>query len=169
MRPARPDDAPAIASVHVRTWQTAYRGQLPDAFLDGLSADLELRTSFWQRWIASEAAARGQSVLVAEDGGEVAGFATFGPSQDDPSLVELYAIYVDPDRWDRGHGRALIGSAVRGLRDGGFYEAILWVLETNGRARRFYEIAGWVTDGGTKIDMRGDVELREVRYRRSPL
>lgn len=45
--------------------------------------------------------------------------------------------------------------------------ATLWVLETNERARRFYEIAGWLPDGATKTEMRGSVELREVRYHAS--
>jgi hypothetical protein len=56
---------------------------------------------------------------------------------------------------------------MRGLAEGGFTAATLWVLGTNVRARRFYEIAGWVADGAVKTDHRGDVELREVRYRRT--
>ena len=42
---------------------------------------------------------------------------------------------------------------------------MLWVLKTNERARRFYEIAGWKTDGQTKTEERGRVVLNEVRYR----
>lgn len=108
--------------------------------------------------------------LVAQDDERVVGFVTFGPSEertDDPVVGEVYTIYVDPSHWDRGFGRALFDAAVRGLREAGFSAATLWVLETNARARRFYEIAGWVADGGKKTDHRGDVELREVRYRRA--
>ncbi len=36
LRPAEPADAMAVARVHVRSWQAAYRGLLPDAYLDGL-------------------------------------------------------------------------------------------------------------------------------------
>lgn len=57
-------------------------------------------------------------------------------------------------------------AAERGLADAGFAEAYLWVLGSNARARRFYEIGGWAADGGTKVERRGEVELREVRYRR---
>ena len=56
---------------------------------------------------------------------------------------------------------------MRGLTETGFSAATLWVLETNARARRFYESAGWAADGATKTDRRGDIELREVRYRRA--
>jgi RimJ/RimL family protein N-acetyltransferase len=41
----------------------------------------------------------------------------------------------------------------------------LWVLEDNPRARRFYEAAGWSTDGRTKEDEFLDTRVREVRYR----
>jgi ribosomal protein S18 acetylase RimI-like enzyme len=168
IRPAEPRDAAAIATCHVRTWQVAYRDQLPDDFLDALSSTIEQRTQFWDRVIRA-GPGRGQHQMVAVDDGAVVGFVTFGPP-DEPSIPgagELYAIYLDPTHWGRGYGRALMHVAERGLADAGFSEAYLWVLETNTRARRFYEIAGWVADGGRKTEHRGDVELREVRYRRS--
>jgi hypothetical protein len=39
LRPAVPGDSLAVARIHVRAWQTAYRGLLPDAYLDGLRAE----------------------------------------------------------------------------------------------------------------------------------
>jgi GNAT superfamily N-acetyltransferase len=167
IRQAEPRDAEAIARCHVHTWQVAYRGQLPDTLLDGLSSEIERRTAFWHR-VIGEREARRQHQLVAVDGDRVVGFATYGRNEqgDDPSVGELYAIYLDPRYWGRGYGRALFSSAERGLREDGYRAAVLWVLETNARARRFYEIAGWQPDGGRKTDHRGSVELREVRYRR---
>jgi hypothetical protein len=51
------------------------------------------------------------------------------------------------------------------LRGRGFRTATLWVLETNERTRRFYEIAGWKPDGTTASE-RVDREMRStVRYR----
>lgn len=170
IRAASPSDAPEIARVHIATWQIAYRGQLPSAFLESLSAQLERRTTFWERWVGSVASDRGQTALVIEVEGRVAGFVTFGPEEadpPDPRIGEVYAIYLDPRYWNLGYGRALLQAAVDGLRDGGYQEATLWVLQTNARSRRFYEIAGWLPDNGLKVDMRGDVALREVRYRRT--
>ena len=170
IRPAQPRDAPEIARIHVRTWQAAYRGQLPDAYLKSLDEEIDQRTAWWERVIAG-AAARRQRQLLASDGDRIVGFVTFGPSdgEPDPKVGEVYAIYVDPDAWDRGFGRDLFAAAVRGLADGGFAAATLWVLETNARARRFYEAAGWVADGATKVERRRDIELHEVRYRSGPL
>jgi len=102
----------------------------------------------------------------------VVGFVTFGSSEDepvDPQVGQVYAIYVDPGHWDHGYGRELFAAAERGLTDAGFDVATLWVLDSNARARRFYEAAGWVTDGASKTERRGDVELHEVRYRSAPL
>lgn len=171
IRPAQARDAAEIARIHVRTWQAAYRGQLPDLFLGSLDAELDQRTARWEGFIAS-AATRRQRQLVAQDGDRVVGFVTFGPSEDepvDPEVGQIYAIYVDSSYWDRGFGRELFAAAVHGLTDAGFGAATLWVLEANARARRFYEAAGWVTDGAMKTERRGDVELHEVRYRSGQL
>ena len=164
IREAEPKDAEAIAEVHIRSWQAAYRGQLTDEYLDGLSVDerleqhrrsLEHPRAEWRTW-------------VADDEGDVTGFAVTGPSEDadaDPSTGEVYAIYLEPDRMGTGLGRELFEHAVGDLRDRGFSAVTLWVLETNERARRFYEVAGWRADG-TETNERVDCEMRPtVRYR----
>ena len=91
-----------------------------------------------------------------------------GPSEDADAgerTGELYAIYLDPDRIGTGPGRRLSEHAVEDLRSRGFDTATLWVLETNERARRFYEAAGWTHDG-TITSERVDCEMRPtVRYR----
>lgn len=167
IRLATPDDAPAIARVHIRSWQQAYRGQLPDSFLEALDASLERRTTNWAAQIEASERSR-QQVLVAERDGALLGFAACGPAQGTPpdlQLGEVYSIYLDPNEWSRGYGRPLLQAATDRLRRAGFTEAILWVLDTNQRARRFYDRAGWKPDGQTKKDERGPVVLNEVRYR----
>jgi ribosomal protein S18 acetylase RimI-like enzyme len=93
------------------------------------------------------------------------GFVSIGPSRDEEGIGELYAIYVDPDEWSRGAGRALIARAERRLAEE-YTEATLWVLEDNPRARRFYEAAGWQTDGARQTVVRLGVSPPEVRYRK---
>ena len=156
-------DAEAIAEVHIATWMVAYRGQLPDAFLASLAEGRTRRVAAWRAALESEE----QRVFVAERDGRVVGFAHVGRSRDpDPTGPgEVYAIYVHPDAWDTGTGRDLMRAGLRELRQLGYREAMLWVLATNERARRFYESCGWRPDGADKIDRRGDVALHEVRYR----
>lgn len=165
VRPARPGDEHAIAEVHVRTWQTAYRGQVPDAFLEGLS--VEHRTSAWSR-IISESAPPASGAFVLQDHGEVLGFAHIAPSRDEDAgekVGELTAIYVSRECWGSAGSDLLLERAIAGFREAGFSEATLWVLDTNVRARRFYASAGWAPDGTTKVDKRDGFELHEVRYR----
>jgi ribosomal protein S18 acetylase RimI-like enzyme len=164
LRRAHESDARAVAEVHVRTWQQAYRDLLPTAYLNSLS--VEARERFWASELSVLPADR--SLWLAEASGEVVGFASVGPSSDEvtsPSTGEIYAIYVLPECWDRGVGRSLLAHAMRDLVEHGYDTATLWVLESNERARRFYEQAGWRTDGARKLDRIGDQEVSEVRYR----
>ena len=164
IREAVPADARAIAEIHVRSWQAAYRGQLTDDFLDALAVEDRLD----QHRRSLEEPRAGWTTWVVEEGAGPVGFAVTGPSEDADAgerTAEVYAIYLDPERLGTGTGRRLFEHAVEDLRSRGFRTATLWVLETNVRARRFYEAAGWANDG-TVTSERVDCEMRPtVRYR----
>ena len=159
IRPASPDDAPAIETIRVRGWQTAYRHVFPAADLDALPIDPER----WRSRILVPPP--GWTTIVCEDDGHVVGFASTGPSRDEEELGELYAIYVEPEAWSTGAGRALMIEAETTLAHE-YGAALLWVLEDNPRARNFYERAGWAPDGVTKAEERFGVRAAEVRYRK---
>ncbi|HEX9124005.1 MAG TPA: GNAT family N-acetyltransferase [Actinomycetota bacterium] len=164
IREAVPDDARAIAEVHVRSWQHAYRGQLSDDYLDGLRVEDRLE----QHRHALERPPPEYRMWVAEEQGRTLGFACTGRSEDadaDDRTAEFYAIYLHPEHVGTGLGRSLFEYALADLRERGFRVATLWVLQTNERARRFYETAGWFTDGRTTAE-RVDCEMRPtIRYR----
>ena len=162
VRPATVADAPAMGRLVVRAWQAAYRGLMPDAYLDGLRT--EDRAAYWDGVLRRED--RRGVVLVAERDGEVVGFAAAGPSPDPEGAGELFAINLDPDHWGTGAGRALLEAVQAELDRMGFAESVLWVLPGNARARRFYEIAGWVADGTERTADVFGVTVPEVRYRR---
>jgi len=134
----------------VASWQAAYAGLLPDDFLARLSA--EERAASWARRIREGV---GQ-VLVIEEDGVVAGFAAFAPSQ-------LYALYLLPEFWGRGLGRALHDRVVEAMSGD---SAILWVLATNERAKAFYLRQGWLDDGETATETLEGVTLDVVRFSR---
>jgi GNAT superfamily N-acetyltransferase len=164
-RPATPEDAAAIGRVHVESWQAAYAHVFPPERLAELSPGARAR--WWSSQLTDPP--KRTRILIDDDSERAVGFASAGPSRDadtDPARVgELYSIYVLPERWGSGVGRGLIGAAVGALDELGFEEAILWVLEDNPRARRFYEAAGWRLDGATKKDMFLGVGVTELRYR----
>ena len=139
IRDAAPADARAIASVHIDTWRSTYRGHFPDALLDGL--DLE-------RWAAQRErrlreAAADEVNLVAERDGEVIGFAMAGPARaTDPGMGEVYAIYVRDGAQRSGAGTALLAEAARRLDALGLRGLLIWVLRENAKGRAFYERMG---------------------------
>ncbi|WP_137992340.1 GNAT family N-acetyltransferase [Streptomyces vilmorinianum] len=167
IREALPADAAAIAAVHVRSWQAAYRDLLPGPYLDGL--DVEERTAVWA---ARLGAPERPAVLVAQEpGGRVTGFCCFRawPSDGDldPATTgEIAALYALPEVWGTGVGRGLLAASVEALAAAGFREAALWVLADNDRGRRFYEAAGWRADGTVVQDTTAGRTLDELRYRR---
>jgi GNAT superfamily N-acetyltransferase len=105
--------------------------------------------------------------LVAARGDEILGFAILGPegSGEGHDIGELFLLYVLPDAWGTGVGRLLMAETLTRLRREGFVEAVLWVIDANPRARRFYELAGWHQDGGLKEEEWLGTTIREVRYR----
>jgi L-amino acid N-acyltransferase YncA len=164
IRKATVDDASGIASVHVRSWQIAYRGHMPDEFLDGL--DVEKRANMWRQLTQDP----GKIIFIAEDAaGNIVGFSALGPSRDseaNPSTAEVSAIYVHPEKWEKGIGRALLSASLGEVRKREFDQLTLWVLEANQRARSFYERFGFTQDGATKDDDHWkNFVVREVRYR----
>lgn len=139
---------------------------MPDEYLRRLNEQLESRVAFWRRLLGSDPAR--SAVWVACEGSAVVGFASTGPSvaSDAPaSEAQLYSIYLLEHAAGKGVGHQLMTAAANELRRQGFSAWMLWVLESNQRARRFYEREGWVTDGGRQVDSSPGFDLVEVRYR----
>lgn len=151
------EDAEAIARLHVRSWQRAYDGIIPADYLDSLSATIDRRAAWWVEHIYQDTVVH----VAAPD--EVVGFVNTGVSEDGKH-AELFAIYVDPDHWGEGHGKALFQRGVDHLRTLDFETGILWVLEHNKRARRFYEDRGWTESKRSAILNIGGEDVTEVRY-----
>jgi GNAT superfamily N-acetyltransferase len=155
IRAGTPEDAEAVARVHVETWRVAYDHVFPREELERMATErVDRRAEMHRR----------SPPIVAEADGEIIGFVSVGPANDEDADGELYAIYVLPAHWGTGVGRDLIQTAEDRLRELGHEDAILWVLEDNPRARRFYEAAGWLHDGNRRpIEVFG-IEVPEVRY-----
>lgn len=160
VRQAKVEDAAGIAEVHVKGWQSAYRGQISDSYLDSLSI-----TEGWKDQIKSSE--KGSFILVAINNNKVVGWCTGGKSKDEDSTQdtgEIYAIYVHPNFIGKGAGSKLMESGLNLLRKDGYKRATLWVLDTNEKTRKWYEDKGWKVEGKTKIDKRDDFDLHEIRY-----
>lgn len=153
VRDAMPIDALGIARVHVQAWKEAYAHLLPAAYLDARSVDAYAER--WRTIIADPVT----DVLVAEQDGEVVGWASAGPGResDAPRARELEGIYVLASTYGSGIGQALLDHAV------GEEPAFLWIAEHNPRAEAFYRRNGFLRDGTAKREHLGPHTLEAVR------
>ncbi len=154
-------DAAGIARVRAESWVDAYRGIVPDEFLDAI--DLGEWRERQRRHMTQQP--DDLVTLVAETQGLVVGWAVGGPNRDTAFdyAGELYAIYLLPEYQRRGIGRKLTGAVAGWLVDQGWNSMILWVLEQNHPARRFYEALGGLHCGEQHTNI-GGACLPEVAY-----
>lgn len=157
VRSGRVDDVPAIARVHVKSWQETYRGLMPDQVLDNPDF-ITAREKFWTAALTDERFAQSR-VAVALHDDSVIGIAMSGPPQDeDPSWsAQLYVIYVLAANLGSGAGPALLDAVIDSQEP-----AALWVADPNPRAQAFYLKHGFLPDGASKVED-GVREIRMVR------
>ena len=180
IRSASASDAAQIGAVMRASWQAAYQGIIASEVIDRVTAPdggARVRQSFrtrpWQRTLVAV------EKRDAADG--IVGYALFGPEQDvlgapwphplspegqQGQVAELYALYVHPDWWSTGAGRALMGGVLDAVSAARYSSVRLWVLRDNSRARRFYERAGFAPDGARHV-LEGLGGVTEIRYRRA--
>jgi ribosomal protein S18 acetylase RimI-like enzyme len=164
IRPAQVDDAPALGRIHVDSWRAAYGELVPESTLQGFTYE-------WREETFRESLATGvEETYVVRVEGQVVGFLTLGaardPDLDTARTGEIWGIYLAPDHWRKGIGTRLAEEAERMLKSRGYEEAVLWVLEGNQQARRFYEAMGFALDGES-MEIDWGTPLKAVRYRKA--
>ena len=161
MRPARPEDAPAIARVQATTWRMAYRAVLPAAVLDDWDDDAVAAS--WRSAVAAPPSSA-HLVLVAVERDEVVGFAAVAPVAAEPDSAELGPLLVEP-RWGRrGHGSRLLAAVADLAAADGRSRLQVWLLESDRASAAFFESAGWAADGWARTLETGGTPLRALRW-----
>ncbi|HET7502109.1 MAG TPA: GNAT family N-acetyltransferase [Kofleriaceae bacterium] len=143
IRTARPADAEGIARAHAASWRTSYRGVLPDAALDRF--EVRERAASWRSVLAD----RSVLTLVAYDVThlDIVGFCDAGPSRSSfrgmPGHAgEVYRMYIEHHAKRYGLGREMFEQVTDWLRGRDLRSLVIWVLDNNHHARRFYEAMG---------------------------
>lgn len=163
LRDGRGGDAKAIEAVHYASREAVYRGRVADWPPAG--PDRTGRVERWREWLSDPDIVS----VVGEVAGEIVGFCTVRSSDDDDAdatiVAEMPTLYVHPDSWHRGYGRALCSEGLKRAAEHGFHVLMLWVLEMNTQARDFYSAFGFTLEEATKVD-EGSIEgLVACRYR----
>ena len=178
IRIATPDDAHALAVMHIASWRETYLGLLPDKMLSALS--VEARAVAWTKIMQEPAGST--VVFLAEHEKSIVGFGSCGAQRTESLKAkgydgEISAVYVLREFQKRKIGTRLLHAMSADLMRRGCSAAALWVLRDNLRARRFYEHFGAkviaeredVRDGTTLIELAyGWPDLKELERRLTP-
>lgn len=154
------DDRMAISRIYEESWKCAYKGMIPQDYLDSITEG---------RWV-SGFDNPGWKTLVCMDGDRAVGTSSFCKSRFERfcDWGEVVSIYFLPDYMGKGYGKILMQCVVSELKKQGYKDIFLWVLEENMRARHFYEQIGFSPTDDFLNDNIGGKALREIRYIYNP-
>ncbi len=157
-RPARGSDAEALVGVFRESWCFAYQGIIPHLQLNCI---IDRRNRDWWKCQVRQSA---NGILVAEVGGRVVGYANYGVARGRSSeRGEIYELYLTPDYHGMGLGEGLFEASRAMLDQRGLQGLIVWVLEANSMATRFYwGRGGWPTH--SKVHRIGGVRLDKIGF-----
>lgn len=160
IRKASENDITGIAHVQIKSWQSTYKGILPDTYLN--SMNLETRKKNWTRNLKMLHSA---TYIAENDEGHIVGFAAGGPEQTNTLHYfqgEVYAIYLLQEYQRQGIGKKLIKAVVEELIRKQHGNLIIWALKDN-PSRGFYKALGGHLITEKTIKMAG-IEITEVGY-----
>jgi ribosomal protein S18 acetylase RimI-like enzyme len=163
---ATPDDAHALAVMHIASWHETYTGLLPDKILSSLS--VESRAAAWPKILLEPATTHSTVVFLAEYQETIIGFGSCGAQRTESLEAkgydgEISGVYVLREFQKRKIGTQLFRSMSSDLIRRGFSAAALWVLRDNLRARHFYEHLGAKVIA-EREDVRDGTVLVELAY-----
>lgn len=150
------DNLLEVSNIYERSWKFAYKDIIPQNYLDSIPK------GHWANSITKE----GMNSLVMIKNEIAIGTASFCKSRWNKynNYGEIVSIYFLPDYMGKGYGNLLLKKCIEDLKNLGYDKILLWVLEDNLRARKFYENNGFVCSGERINDNIGGKELREIMY-----
>lgn len=150
------DNRLSISHVYEASWKGAYKGIIPQAYLDSIPEGRWSQSLDDPTW----------HTLIMLDGDKIIGTSSYCASRlaDMNGYGEIISIYLLPDCIGKGYGKQLFQAAIGGLIQLGYTDIFLWVLEANTKARHFYECFGFEASGIYLSDDIGGKALREMQY-----
>ena len=150
------DDVQSISHIYEESWKTAYKGMIPQSYLDNIPKG---------HWVEALKSRVWQSLILLE-GKHPVGTAAYCPARDErfKDYGEIVSIYLLPEYMGKGYGKQLFQAVMDQLLGQGYKKLYLWVLEENERAIRFYKSFGFKASGIYLEDHIDGKDLREIQY-----
>lgn len=164
------EDIPLISRIHATSWKTAYRGMIPQAYLDTLPE------TYWVEAFATWFGSGKLRGLIAWEGETPVGCISFGQPVSVPDAAlkqlsagcgEVRALYLLPEYMGKGYGARLLHAAEIALRMQGYENCCLYTLEENTKARAFYEKHGYAMNCVTEAYEIAGKHITDIRYCKS--
>jgi len=159
IRPATAGDAVKLAALAQRTWADAFGWSV-----DAPDVDEELRRNRSAEYFLGALGA--STILVAETGGRLLGYAQFGrceiPEVATKPGAELHRVYVDREFQNRGLGTQLVTAALAHPGIAAAPRVYLQVWEDNAGAVRLYQRFGFRTVGRTRFTIGAGQVLEDL-------
>jgi RimJ/RimL family protein N-acetyltransferase len=143
IRQATPDDANALADLHLSSARAGFTDIFP---LSRLSVSHEEMSADWLARLQADPQLR-RATFVAEVGGSIVGVIVAEPDPLDPTIGRGSRLYVDPHYWNYIIARRLSAACLAHLRELGCKVARGWIMEPNRRAQAVVERIGAIRTG----------------------
>ncbi len=167
IRKALPEDAYDYTVCLISCWQSAYKGIVPDEFLENMLKEKEQRVERYRKNLTDPGECEYYCVMYSE---RMIGFLIINKSfnKDKSGIGGIWAVYLIEEFRGKGYGEEMLNFAINELKRAEQKEIFLWVFEENNRARRFYEKHSFSFDG-TKREVKYGKPLVELRYVFNPV
>ena len=159
IRKVRYDDIEQIVDINIKDWKKVYKGIMDDEILNNLDKNEKIEK--WKKHYNIG------NVIVAEQKGQVIGYCRYDDNvvyENTDIDSEIIAIYVDCDNLGNGVGRKLVEYVMRDLKSKRKNKMIIWCLEKNENARKFYERMGGKLVNIEKYFEKDGRKYKEVGY-----
>jgi ribosomal protein S18 acetylase RimI-like enzyme len=154
VRRARIGDEAVLRDLRLRAMLDA-----PETFGSTYEREMARSTSDWQKWMSPVA------TFILETGDGPKGIVAGVRDAVDPSVVHLMAMWLDPALRGSGSADALVASVISWAASEGARTIRLEVMQSNGRAMRFYERMGFQAGSCEVVPVRdglGTIRMERV-------
>ena len=151
------DDRYEISNIYEQSWKSAYKGILSKKYLDSIPKG---------RW-AENIDNPGWFTLVCLEDDKIIGTCSFCESRFPeyyPRYGEIISMYFLPGYTRKGYGSLLMKRVLDEMREFGFKQVFLWVLEENKPAIAFYEKMDFLRAPKRRTDNIGGRTVHEISY-----
>lgn len=160
IREAEKTDVKAMAEVVSSSWKAAYSELISEDDMK-LFANVVRREELFKAGFE-----KGKLTYVLLCGGAVKGVCSAESYEKDgfSDTAEIDQFYLAPSAIGKGLGSRLMEFVLKEFSDKGFKQAVLFVMEGNERAVRFYERKGFKPDGFFSVCENLSGKNRGIRY-----